>query len=95
MGANIITTEDLEMFRMELLGEIKDILEKYEKIGIDHWIKSNRVMDKLGISPGTLQNFRVNGTLPFTKLGDIIYYDEEKINTILENNEINDKKRTL
>lgn len=87
MPTTIITSEDLEQFKQELLSEFKDLLVKYEKITIDKWIKSNKVMDKLDISPGTLQNFRINETLPFSKLGGIIYYDEEKINEILENNE--------
>ena len=28
----------------------------------------------LNISPGTLQNLRINNTLPFKKVGKIIYY---------------------
>lgn len=92
MAANIITTEDLEEFKTALLIEIKNLLISHEKIGISHWIKSNEVMQKLDISPGTLQNFRINGTIPFTKLGGILFYDEEKINEILENNEVNFKK---
>lgn len=43
-------------------------------------------MTKLDISPGTLQNFRINETIPFSKLGGIIYYDEEEINEILLKN---------
>ncbi len=92
MAANIITTEDLEEFRIKLLNEIKELLVIHGRIGIDHWIKSGQVMNKLEISPGTLQNFRINGTIPFSKLGGIIYYDEEKINEILENNEIDFKR---
>ena len=93
MLTNIVTTEDLQQFKEELLVEIKDLLASSEKVGLDHWIKSNKVMDKLNISPGTLQNFRVNGTIPFTKLGGIIYYDEEKINEILESNEMDIKRK--
>ncbi|AZQ59880.1 DNA-binding protein [Maribacter sp. MJ134] len=93
MPTNIITSEDLNLFKEELLVEFKQLLIKYEKVTIDKWIKSNEVMQKLDISPGTLQNFRINGTIPFTKLGGIIFYDEEKINEILENNEVDFKKR--
>lgn len=87
MPANIVTTEDLKQFKEELLFEFKELLIKYEKVSIDKWIKSSKVMDKLEISPGTLQNFRINETIPFSKLGGIIYYDEEKINEILESSE--------
>ncbi|MEM1260749.1 MAG: DNA-binding protein, partial [Bacteroidota bacterium] len=68
-----------------------EILIKYERITIDRWIKSGKVMDKLEISPGTLQNFRINQTIPFTKLGGIIYYDETKINEIMVKNETKSK----
>jgi glycyl-tRNA synthetase alpha subunit len=42
-------------------------------------LKSYQVKNRLKISPGTLQNLRVNGTLPFTKVGGIIYYKDEDI----------------
>lgn len=94
MAASIVTTEELEEFRIKLLTEIKELLMSNGRIGIDHWIKSGQVMSKLEISPETLQNFRINGTIPFSKLGGIIYYDEEKINEILESNEIEFKRKT-
>tara|TARA_R110000744_G_scaffold372754_3_gene484582 strand:- start:2610 stop:2897 length:288 start_codon:yes stop_codon:yes gene_type:complete len=86
MPTNIVTTEDLTQLKEELLSEFKELLTKYEKVTIDKWIKSNKVMDKLGISPGTLQNFRINETIPYSKLGGIIFYDEEEINQILLDN---------
>lgn len=86
MPANIVTTEDLKLLKEELLSDIKQLLLKYDKITIDKWIKSGTVMNKLEISPGTLQNFRINETIPFSKLGGIIYYDEEEINQILIDN---------
>lgn len=36
----------------------------------------------LNISQGTMQNLRVNDTLPFTKIGGMIYYDAENIRRI-------------
>jgi hypothetical protein len=86
MPAHILTAEDLEEFRKSLLEEIKEMLLQYNKITIDRWVKSNIVMAKLRISPGTLQNFRINETIPYSKLGGIIYYDEEEINEILLKN---------
>ncbi|MEL7269621.1 MAG: DNA-binding protein [Bacteroidota bacterium] len=91
MPASIVTSDDLERLKEEMLYEIKEILIKYERITIDRWIKSGKVMDKLEISPGTLQNFRINQTIPFTKLGGIIYYDETKINEIMVKNETKSK----
>ncbi|MFZ2284508.1 MAG: helix-turn-helix domain-containing protein, partial [Lutibacter sp.] len=45
----------------------------------------------LGISTGTLQNLRINGTLPYTKMGGVIYYDYEKIMQAMEDNCVNNK----
>lgn len=36
----------------------------------------------LNISQGNMQNLRVNGTLPFTKISRMIYYDAENIRRI-------------
>ncbi|HZK92963.1 MAG TPA: helix-turn-helix domain-containing protein [Prolixibacteraceae bacterium] len=38
----------------------------------------------LGISPGTLQNLRVNGQLPFSKIGGVLFYDFEDVRKMLE-----------
>lgn len=86
MPAHIVTQKDLEGFRASLLEEIKDILVKHNGITLDRWIKSNSVMGKLEISPGTLRNLRINGIIPYTKLGGIIYYDQEDIHRILMDN---------
>ena len=94
MAANIVTTEDLEHFKEELIKSITEVLLKYEHISLNKWIKSKEVMDKLGISPGTLQNMRNNKTIPWTKLEGNLYYDEEKINKILEERETNIKNST-
>ena len=78
MAAEIITKEDLNEFRERLLDDIKNLLGK---VGEEpkKWLKSYQVKNMLRISPGTLQNLRVNGTLGFTKIGGIIYYKYEDI----------------
>jgi hypothetical protein len=45
-------------------------------------------MDLLQVSPGTLQNLRINGTLPYTKVGGIIYYDAEEIQGVMTANRV-------
>lgn len=87
MPTSIITTEDLREFKEELLTEIRELFQRQESgIASKKWLKSTEVMKMLKISPGTLQNFRVNGTLPFTKIGGIIYYDASDIQEILSSN---------
>lgn len=91
MGATIITSEDLMEFKVELLEDIKELLQNQNGPTPKKWLKSNEVRELLGISPGTLQNLRVNGTLPFTKMGGILYYDHLEIMEVLERNKINPK----
>ncbi|WP_422350831.1 helix-turn-helix domain-containing protein [Flagellimonas sp.] len=89
MGATIITTEDLFEFKLELLQDIKQLLEEHSGTPAKKWLKSPEVRELLGISPGTLQNLRINGTLPFTKVGGVLYYDQQDIMEVLERNKVN------
>lgn len=83
MAAEIITREDLDTFREKLLNDLKDLMGK--PIGEPvKWLKSYQVKNMLRISPGTLQNLRVNGTLGFTKIGGILYYKYEDIVKMME-----------
>jgi hypothetical protein len=88
MPANIITTDDLREFKMELLDDIKKLLSKQTTGKLKRYLKSSEVMDLLQVSPGTLQNLRINGTLPYTKVGGIIYYDAEEIQNIMTANRV-------
>jgi hypothetical protein len=93
MPTTIVTTEDLMEFKLELLEEIKKLLNSPSGSGSGSkkWLKSTEVMKLLQISPGTLQNFRINGNLPFTRIGGSIYYDADEINKILMENRSNHK----
>ena len=83
----IITREDLNEFRSLLLTDLKEIFNAKEKPQ-KQWLKSSEVRKLLNISPGTLQNFRINGTITYTKIGGIIYYASNDIEKVLENNKI-------
>jgi hypothetical protein len=88
MPATIITTEDLREFKLELLADIKHILSEQSQGQLKTYLKSSELMDLLKISPGTLQNLRINGTLPFTKVGGIIYYDAAEIQKVMDKNRV-------
>ena len=85
MSVQIPTTEDLEQFKSELFTEIKSIL-KSDGQPIKKWLKSYEVKKILKVSPGTLQTLRINGTLQYTKLGGIIYYDYDHIQKTMQEN---------
>jgi hypothetical protein len=82
MAAEIITKEDLELFREKLLQDIKGLLggrvDESRK-----WLKTYQVKNLLKISNNTLQVLRENGTIPFTKIGGILYYKYEDIMEVL------------
>ncbi|WP_111309616.1 helix-turn-helix domain-containing protein [Confluentibacter sediminis] len=88
MGTTIITTEDLHEFKLELLNDIKQLLKNQSGEYPKKWLKSPEVRNLLGISPGTLQNLRINGTLPYTKVGGVLYYDYKEIMDLLEKNRV-------
>ena len=88
MAVSIITTEDLEVFKIDLLKEFKTILENQTTVKPQKWLRSSEVRQLLNISNGTLQNLRINGTLKYTKIGGIIYYDNSAIDKLLNGNKI-------
>ena len=94
MAATILTTEDLLDFKIELFNELKKLLnqtpEKKSEQENPKLLKSHQVQRLLSISPGTLQNLRINGTLPYTKIGGVILYSMEDINAIMQRNKRND-----
>jgi uncharacterized membrane-anchored protein YjiN (DUF445 family) len=89
MAATIITTEDLLEFKIDLLDEIKKIIQSQTSTQTKKWLKSTEVRKLLNISAGTLQNLRINGTLSYTKIGGTIYYENQDIDKLLENNKVN------
>lgn len=84
MASNIITPEDLQLFKAELLEAIEKLLSQRQSVPAQRWLKSPQVRKLLNLSPGTLQNLRINGTLPFSKIGGVIFYDYEDIERILQ-----------
>jgi hypothetical protein len=90
----IVTREDLQNFRVELLNDLQQKLSQHSPPQTKQWLKSPEVRKLLKISPGTLQNLRINGTLRFTKIGGIIYYSHEDIQLLLESG-MNESSSTL
>jgi hypothetical protein len=85
MSVNILTHEDLQQFKAELITELKSLFKK-ESAGTKKWLKSEEVKKLLKVSAGTLQTLRINGTLQYTKIGGIIYYDYEHIEKVMHDN---------
>jgi hypothetical protein len=52
---------------------------------LEDWLDNQDVMQILHISPRTLQTLRSNGLLPFSRIGNKLYYRRSDISRILNN----------
>ncbi|HRE67737.1 MAG TPA: helix-turn-helix domain-containing protein [Cyclobacteriaceae bacterium] len=84
MVSGFITTEDLQEFKLQLLEEIQKIVNAKHPTPVRKWLKSHEVRRLLTISPSKLQSLRDTGTLPFTKIGAVIYYSYDDIENMLQ-----------
>lgn len=84
MNLNIITLEDLLQFKTELFTEMNRLLQSNKESQTKQWLRSAEVRKMLNISPGTLQNLRVSGTLPYRKIGGSMFYNREEIEKIMK-----------
>lgn len=91
----LITIGDLLDFKKEVLDGIRRLLEAQATKPVKKWLKSYEVEKLLEISPGTLQTFRNNGTIPYTKIGGIIYYDPQDIEKVLQDKKVVLKRNGL
>lgn len=83
MAISIITKEDLQQFKIELLEGIKDLLQSNiteQKL----WLRTSEVKKLLNISSGTLQNLRINNTISYSKIGGTLYYNYKDIEKLLK-----------
>ena len=76
--SEIATRADIQSAKEEILGFLKESLSLV-KPSNKKWLRSKEVREMLSLSSSGLQNFRINGTLPYTKIGGVIYYDYEEI----------------
>jgi len=87
MSAEVITKEDLQIFRIQLLDDFRRILSAtQEKEEMPEWIKSGEVRKILNVSPGTLQNLRISSQLHPKKINGSWYYSLAEIKGLFSGN---------
>ncbi len=86
MSAEVITKEDLQLFRFQLINDLKQIIEESKPEEKSEWLKSGDVKKMLKVSPGTLQNLRINGQLHPKKIGGVWYYSLAEIRKLFKTN---------
>jgi hypothetical protein len=83
MAQEIITLEDLQKFRLQLLEDLRGLLQQSNH-SQKQWLKSSEVRKMLGISHGTLQNLRIKNVFPYRKIGGLMFYKYDEIIKVLE-----------
>ncbi len=86
MPAEVLTKEDLELFRVQLLQDIKNIVAGLIKPGTEkpEGYKTADVRKMLGCSVNKLVALRISRKLRTKKIGGTIYYNKEDIKKLLE-----------
>lgn len=85
MTYEIITKEDLQKFRLQLLEDLTRMLSGAVQPQTNkEWLRSSEVRTMLGISHGTLQSLRAKNILPHRKVGGLMYYKYQDILKLLE-----------
>jgi hypothetical protein len=92
-----VITIETEAFKqiIDKIDELQDSMnEKCKQHPLkEKWLDNQDVKKTLYISTRTLQDYRDNGTLPFSRIGGKIYYKASDIEKLLEKNYINLKKK--
>jgi hypothetical protein len=83
MAIEVLTKDDLEVFRIRLLNDIKALLPP-EKEAEKKWLRTPEVLKFLNISLSTLQNLCYKGILHPSKIGGLNYYRVEEIHSLLD-----------
>lgn len=84
MAIEVVTKDDLQLFRMQLLNDIRKLLAPTEGKLVKPWLKNSEVKKLLGISSNTVQRLRISGKLRSTKVGGVHYYRYEDIEKLLD-----------
>lgn len=77
MQVELITKQDLKLFKEEILEEFKLLLSNQNCE--NEWLKTDEVRRFLKCSVGTLQNLRIQGKLKYIKVNGTLYYKKEEV----------------
>jgi response regulator of citrate/malate metabolism len=90
MNIDIVTKEDLAIFKQELIDELIAFYQTTRpRKETREWLKTWEVMKIFNMSKGKLQSLRANGTLTYSRVGKNIYFKYAEIMALMEQNQIN------
>ncbi len=76
---SILDSQDWDEFKIRLLNEIKAIMSSAITPDGKSWLKDDDVKKLMHISESKLQNLRIQGLLPSSKIGGVHYYRQADI----------------
>jgi hypothetical protein len=83
----MITQSEFQAFAERIEASVRRLENHCTNFGMANvWLDNQDVMQLLKISPRSLQSYRDQGILPFTRLGGKIYYQAKAIEDLLERN---------
>ena len=74
MAIEVVTKDDLQQFRIQLVNDIKQLISRRESIVDKQWLKNSEVKKILNVSSNTIQRLRIAGKLRSSKIGGVHYY---------------------
>ncbi len=86
MNVEIVTREDLQALRSQLLEDIKLLFHKeqdFDKGSIEGY-KTSHVRKILGCSVNKLVSLRISRKIRTKKIGGTVYYNKEDVKRLLE-----------
>lgn len=86
MAIELATKDDLKLIESNIINAVKHIINSKKSEAEKKWLKTKDLVEQFGISPGKQQTLRNKRAIPFTKIGDTIYYSLNDIDQILEAN---------
>ena len=87
MSVEILTKEDLNNFKVELVNLITEIISKGQ-LQKKEILSNEDVKDLLGISSVTLRKYRITGKISYTKIDNILYYKYDDVIKLIDSNRL-------
>jgi hypothetical protein len=86
MSIEIVTKEDLQIFRKQLVEDFRDILNQSRKPTNEHpeGYKTAHVRKMLGCSVNKLVALRISKKIRWKKIVGTIYYNKDDVRRLLE-----------
>ena len=80
----IVTKADLDNLGREIMEAIGNSIDNSRDN--KEWLRSKEVQEMLGISAFGLQNLRIKGIIPFSKIEGTLFYPRDGILQVLNDN---------